>query len=458
MSIVAGALLPHPVLSIPEVGKGEERSISAVVEAMGEIAKKLASLKPDTIVIISSHSEGYRDYFQLFDGEVGIGSMAGFDASDINFRVLYDKQFVRTLAELARKGTFPAGTMGDKGSFLDYGVMVPLYFLQKEMPSVRIVRLAISSLPFLSHYLLGKIVAEASQRLGRRTVVVASGDLSHHLSKNEDASISELAAQYEEAMQKSLKNGNFLDWLTVDPSILAAAGECGHRPLLIMAGALDGRHLKVLHHSHEVYLGTGYSTACYVAEGSDPTRRFDSLYLSREAFVCSNARAKSDKVAALARKAIEVWVSQQARIASPEEEPFSSPAKPVFVTIRVHGSMHGCIGAIRPIRSKMGEEIIESAISSAKDSRFPPLTKEDLPYLDVTVDVLGSLQRIHSIYKLDPKKYGVYVQSGKRHGFVLPRQEGATTIESQLAAAKRKAGIEFDEPVTLYRIPSNQHR
>ena len=458
MSIIAGALFPHPAFSIPEVGKGEERSIAPVVDAMEEMAKQLASLKPDTIVIISGHSEGYRDYFQLFDGEVGIGSMAGFDASDINFRVLYDKQFVRVLAELARKGTFPAGTMGDKGSFLDYGVMVPLYFLKKEIPSARIVRLAISSLPFLSHYLLGKIIAEASQRLGRRTIVIASGDLSHHLSESSGSSAPDLARQYEESMQKSLKSGNFLDWLTVDPSTLAAAGECGHRPLLIMAGALDGRHLKVSHLSHSVYLGTGYATACYVAEGNDPTRRFDSLYLSREALACSSARAKSDRVAALARKAIEVWVAQQARIAPPEEEPFSWPAKPVFVSIRIHGSLHGCIGAIRPIRATLGEEIIESAISSAKDPRFPPLAKEDIPYLDVTVDVLGTLQRIHSVYKLDPKKYGAYVQNGKRHGFVLPRQEGAMTIESQLAAAKRKAGIDFDEPVTLYRIPSTQHR
>ncbi len=456
MAILATALLPHPIHVIPEIGL--ENALIPLSNEMENIASQIALLKPETIVILSAHAEGYRDYFQVFDGEVGMGSLAQFGAHDINFRILYDKEFSRRLSSLAESRKFPAGITGDRGSFLDYGTMVPLYFVLKKISNFRLVRIAVSSLSLLDHYRLGELIREISEILKRKVVIIASGELSHHLEEGGDFGFSQDGPKYEESMQKALENANFLQFLTQNRYILANAGECGHRCLCVMAGALDAQRVSVSSYFHHVWKGIGYATSFYKVLGADATRSFEKLYLSKEAYSISNLLATSHKYTQLARKAIQVKISEDAKIAVPEEEEFLVPSKPLFVTIRMHGTLHGCIGTLKPLRKNLGSEIIENAISASKDPRFPPLKRDHFPYLDVSIDILGSFQRIHSLFKLDPSRYGVFVQSGKRHGFVLPNQEGIETREEQLEAAKIKAGIAFDDPVTLYRVPVTHYR
>ncbi len=456
MAIVAGIFMPHPTSIIPEVGG--DAALKGIEEEMTELSHYIASKKPDTLVVISAHAEGYRDYFQVFDGEVGIGSLASFGAHEVNFRLLYDKEFVRLLSAEASSVNFPAGTTGDRGSFLDYGTMVPLYFVQKAYSNFRLVRIGVSSLSLLDHYRLGKLIRSVSEKLRRKVIVIASGELSHHLSREGYFGYSEDGAKYEETACKILKTGNFLQLLTQNRFVLANAGECGNRSLCIMAGALDAQRLKVSHFLHVEHDGIGYATALYEVLGADASRSFEQLYLSKEAYEVVSEIAHAHPFTQLARKAIQVYVSEKARIAIPEETEFLSPAKPVFVTLKLHGSLHGCIGAIKPAQKNLGAEIIENAISTAKDPRFPSLTRDDFPYLSVSVDILGALQRVHSIYKLDPKRYGLYLQCDKRHAFILPNQEGIETIEEQLEAAKRKAGVEYDDPLTLYRVPVTHYR
>ncbi|MBQ3327128.1 MAG: hypothetical protein IJG86_05035 [Clostridia bacterium] len=63
MSIIFGAMVPHPPLIIPQVGKGEEAGIADTVNAYKEVGRKVAELEPDTIVISTPHSVMYYDYF-----------------------------------------------------------------------------------------------------------------------------------------------------------------------------------------------------------------------------------------------------------------------------------------------------------------------------------------------------------------------------------------------------------
>ena len=56
MSLVGAFIVPHPPLIIPEVGKGEEKMIAATIESYREVAKRIADLNPDTIIITSPHT------------------------------------------------------------------------------------------------------------------------------------------------------------------------------------------------------------------------------------------------------------------------------------------------------------------------------------------------------------------------------------------------------------------
>ena len=117
------------------------------------------------------------------------------------------------------------------------------------------------------------------------------------------------------------------------------------------------------------------------------------------------------------------------------------------------GNLRGCIGTIEPQQPTVAQEVIQNAISAAtRDPRFPPVQPEELEGLDIKVDVLTEPEPIDSMDQLDPKRYGVIVESDWRRGLLLPDLEGVDTVEYQVDIAMRKAGIRPDEPVQLYRF------
>jgi AmmeMemoRadiSam system protein A len=168
---------------------------------------------------------------------------------------------------------------------------------------------------------------------------------------------------------------------------------------------------------------------------------------------------KTHPLVKLARRTIEVFIREGREIEPPADlsEEMARQAG-AFVTIRRHGSLRGCIGTIHPVHSSLAEEVIHNAISAAtRDPRFPPVRRNELHDLDVKVDVMGEPELVESMDELDPKRYGLIVQSVAepwRRGLLLPDLEGIDTVEKQVQLTRQhKAGItEPDEPVHMYRF------
>lgn len=125
----------------------------------------------------------------------------------------------------------------------------------------------------------------------------------------------------------------------------------------------------------------------------------------------------------------------------------------VFVTLHRFGDLRGCIGTLVPRYDAIEEEIRHNAIQAAvKDPRFLPVTKDELDSIDVSVDVLGRPEPVAGVSDLDPKRYGVIVEAGKKRGVLLPDLDGVDTAEQQVDIAIRKAEIREGERVQLYRF------
>jgi AmmeMemoRadiSam system protein A len=158
----------------------------------------------------------------------------------------------------------------------------------------------------------------------------------------------------------------------------------------------------------------------------------------------------------LAKDTIENYVRHGKTIQQPRElTPEMEKRAGTFVSIHKHGMLRGCIGTIEPTQANVALEVIQNAISSAtRDPRFPPIMPEELADLDIKVDVLGEPEPVESMDELDPKCFGVIVQSARdwRKGLLLPDLEGVDTVEYQVDIARRKAGIRPDEPIELYRF------
>ncbi len=156
----------------------------------------------------------------------------------------------------------------------------------------------------------------------------------------------------------------------------------------------------------------------------------------------------------LAKRSVEAYITRRETIGLLEDVPECMTGKAgVFVCIKKHGRLRGCIGTFQPTRECVGLETIANAISAAtEDPRFPPVSEKELPELSYSVDVLSPPEKVSDVSELDPKKYGVIVVSGFRRGLLLPDLEGVDTVEEQLNIAKMKAGIAPHEDVEMYRF------
>lgn len=156
----------------------------------------------------------------------------------------------------------------------------------------------------------------------------------------------------------------------------------------------------------------------------------------------------------LARRTIEEYL-RKGRISPPEiPHPGGLPEKAAtFVSLKKGGVLRGCIGTLSPQSPTLEEEVQRNAISAAtQDPRFPPVQISEVPELEISVDVLSPPEPVKSLDDLDPKVYGVIVESGWRKGVLLPDLEGVDTVEEQIEIALRKAGILETEPYKIYRF------
>ncbi|MEC9489269.1 MAG: AMMECR1 domain-containing protein, partial [Halanaerobium sp.] len=94
-----------------------------------------------------------------------------------------------------------------------------------------------------------------------------------------------------------------------------------------------------------------------------------------------------------------------------------------------------------------------------RDPRFMPITRDELPELDYSVDILSRPEKISGLEELDVERFGVIVKAGARTGLLLPDLEGVDTVEEQVDIARRKAGIpSWEDDLDLYRFEVKRYR
>lgn len=460
MGIIAGFMVPHPPMIVPAVGRGSEAQVEETARAYEKVAEEIAALCPETIVITSPHSIMYADYFHLSPGSSASGSFAAFRAPSVSFDEHYDEELVSEICRLADEEEFPAGTLGERDASLDHGTMVPLWFIRNKYKDGKIVRIGLSGLPLIDHYRLGQLIKQAVENTGRRVVMIASGDLSHKLQEYGPYGYVPEGPEYDERIMDVMGRAAFGELFDFDESFCDRAAECGHRSFVIMAGAFDGTAVTAERLSHQDITGVGYGICAFYPEGPDDSRRFLEARL-REAELAANERRKNaDPYVKLAYAAVDAYVSGRGKISVPDGLPdeMLSRRAGTFVSIHEHGALRGCIGTIGPTRTSIAAEIIGNAISaSTRDPRFPAITADELPWLEISVDVLGEAEDIDSKDMLDVKRYGVIVTSGLKRGLLLPDLDGVDTVDQQIDIAKQKAGIGRFEKYKLQRFEVIRH-
>jgi AmmeMemoRadiSam system protein A len=93
----------------------------------------------------------------------------------------------------------------------------------------------------------------------------------------------------------------------------------------------------------------------------------------------------------------------------------------VFVTLTQNGNLRGCIGTIEP-EYPLCEAVIRMALSAAlNDSRFYPLSPDELPETKIEISVLSPMRKVKNADEVIQGKHGVLIQKNGRSGLFLPQ-------------------------------------
>ena len=117
----------------------------------------------------------------------------------------------------------------------------------------------------------------------------------------------------------------------------------------------------------------------------------------------------------------------------------------VFTSLYLHGELRGCVGYILP-SCTVYRAVAETARAAAfNDDRFPPVTKEEAPHLQIELSILSPARSIHP-EEIEIGRHGLLIGWRGRRGLLLPQVavEHNWDRETFLEQTCCKAGLPSD--------------
>ena len=457
MPWVWAALMPHPPILVPEVGRGRENEARETLKGLELMVESLRDRRPDALLVLSPHQPYAPGALFLNSAGRAAGTLAPFGAPSVTIGIACPGELRRAAADrLSALGTrIREGSRPDLTS--DQGTLVPLYFLRQawdrngENPPENLPPTLLASPIGLTPdeaLSLGERLALLDD--GLRWGLVASGDLSHRLTPDAPAGYSPEGRVFDAAVLEALRSADAGPLLSLSPETLEAAGECGLRSVMTMLGLAGAVRGAIRVFSYEGPFGVGYCSALWEPSDAGASHEGAPHGDSAHGEAPDGEAPEDPPCVRLARETVTRLLEGRPLPGSGTEAAPSElwsgllmERRACFVSIKARsGALRGCIGTLAPSQRSLDREIIANAVSaSTRDPRFPPMTLEELPDVLFSVDVLSDPEPVTDLADLDPREWGVIVSKSGRRGVLLPDLEGVDTVEDQLAIAARKAGI-----------------
>jgi len=170
----------------------------------------------------------------------------------------------------------------------------------------------------------------------------------------------------------------------------------------------------------------------------------------------NNTLSQQDRATLLdvARRSIQHGLNEQSPLpVDPEDYPETlRPLRATFITLEIEGRLRGCIGTLEA-RSPLVKDVADHAFAAAfEDPRFPPLSLEEFPKLDIHISILSPPEPLHFqsedelLAQLRPGLDGLILRFGQyNHATFLPSVwESLSDPYIFLAQLKLKARLPLD--------------
>jgi 2,3-dihydroxyphenylpropionate 1,2-dioxygenase len=260
-TILGGAMLPHAPQFFTQPDTEDKATIAAVQKVAATIGEKLRALDPDLWIIFSNdHAEQFfHQGAPPFTIHVGGEASGKFAGRDFHWKIPGEIGLALVRA-LYAQGFDPAFSSTAK---IDYAIGIPLTHLGHTAPVLPIfVNAYLPPQPTMERcYAFGQAVARAVSQLGLRTVVLASGGMSHFPGTDR---YSNPELDWDNALLDKLRQGKLKSLIGLHETELDDTGNIELRCWACAAGALGERRPDIVQMDpswHHNYASLGwYST------------------------------------------------------------------------------------------------------------------------------------------------------------------------------------------------------
>ncbi|HUV36198.1 MAG TPA: AmmeMemoRadiSam system protein B [Patescibacteria group bacterium] len=377
-----------------------------------------------TVVVISPSHVEYFDYCSVFAGASYLTPLGEIpiDHEIVDLITTGDER-VKADSRGHLFGGFQRG---------EHALEVQLPFLQVAIGDFELVPIVMGDQGRECVEALGTALGNALQ--GRDALIVASTDLSHF---------------HGDADAKRL-DGVFMDRLgSFDEAGLTKAlarkdtEACGGGPTaaaMIAARMLGANRCSVLQHANsgditgDTSSVVGYISAAMIRDAGNQREERKANEIpsgkgeGREAGgnsppVTETGLTQTDKefLLTLARRVIATELEGGSiEIGQPPSAVLREP-RGGFVTLKKNGQLRGCIGYIEAIKPLVDTVVDMAKAAAFNDRRFPPVTADEVPRIDIEISVLSPITRIDDPSMIEVGTHGIIITRGSRRGLLLPQ-------------------------------------
>lgn len=201
-NILGAYLFPHPPIILEEIGRGEEKKAIKTIEDARALSRNIKEKSPSTIIVITPHGPLYKDAISISIGESLSGDFSRFGNRKLKFQYRNNLKLTQQIIENSLKEKIP---IAQEDAQLDHGVLVPLYFVDKEYSDYKLVHITYGLLPPKELHRFGRQIEKAIGKSNDDVVIIASGGLSHKLSNDGPYSYSDKGKEFDEKIVSIIK-------------------------------------------------------------------------------------------------------------------------------------------------------------------------------------------------------------------------------------------------------------
>ncbi|HEX3045526.1 MAG TPA: AmmeMemoRadiSam system protein B [Bacillota bacterium] len=383
-----------------------------------------------------------------------------------------DNQAIETL----ERQKFPQAE-NDAASTQEHSDEVQIPFLQKVLPQARLVPIIIGELDPQSAESIARALLTI---IDAQTIIVASSDFTHfgprfnytpRFNKDTRTGITELDRGAIDCILRT-NPSEFVNYLDRTRATI-----CGRNPITVLLKIFELNHWPTSGATLIKYLTSGDITGDWshsvsyaaIAMGSATTSTETAATTDNDSSVAGDdakylSPAEEKTALKLARFVLQNYIENKLTDFSPAQlsgiqlTPAFSKELGVFVTLKKHGNLRGCIGYINGVMPLYQGIIENTKNASTKDPRFPKVTPAELPDLEIEISVMTPLEKVESIEEIIIGRDGLVLRNGPYSGVFLPQVpvEWNWDLTTYLEQLGLKAGLNrqaYQDPRTeLYRF------